>query len=666
MRINTNLTALNTFNSYSAANNKIASSVAKLSSGYAINSAADNAAGLAISEKMRSQIRGLDRASSNSQDAISLVQTGEGALSSAGEILQRMREISVQSASDTNENEIDRDALQSEFSQLQKELNEISKNTSFNKKTLLDGSLAQETAKLSNVSLAQSGLSVELGDAAAGSYNFSVGVQQESAAIAGHASTFTATSSNSTFATSSSVNNSLGESSLANGNYTVKAAYDTDNKQMTFTATGDNGQTFTATLSNSDLASSFGAGAAATLTFKNGSTTAFSFTVTPTATYDTTNASTMGTLASDLSSALKLSATGGVDAQEATYGVYASLTGAESVKLEAGAESVSFGNGVKVNFNKLATSSVSTNNTATLAGAASLTGVSSAAADTDAFTAKLENFKALDTYAGTFGTAGTDKLTAVTTDLTTDNTMTVTIGGKDYTAALTTAQANAALSFANTDVANTTKSLNLTFKDANGVDAFTMDVTTKLTAQDTGSDDATPANDITEASLTASSLTVGLTNAGGHTFDATFGTTASQFDVNDEVGAGLTFQVGANQGDEMTIYIDKMDSNYLGVASADVSTQTGASAAIGVVDKAISKVSSQRSYLGAIQNRLDYKISNLETSSQNLTSAESQIRDVDMAKEMTNFTNANILAKASTAMLAQANALPQNVLSLLG
>lgn len=87
--------------------------------------------------------------------------------------------------------------------------------------------------------------------------------------------------------------------------------------------------------------------------------------------------------------------------------------------------------------------------------------------------------------------------------------------------------------------------------------------------------------------------------------------------------------------------------------------------AITAIDKAISQVSSQRAYLGAIQNRLDHKIANLDTSSANLTSAESQIRDVDMAREMTTFTNANILSQAATAMLAQANSLPQGVLSLL-
>ena len=177
MRINTNTTALNTFNSYTAANNKIASSVAKLSSGYAINSAADDAAGLAISEKMRAQIRGLDTAASNSQDAISLVQTAEGALESADEILQRMREISVQSASDTNEDAIDREALQAEFAQLQAELDEISEDATFNNQNLLDGSLSTTQKSVgSNTSLNGSGMTASVGNANEGMYNFSVEV----------------------------------------------------------------------------------------------------------------------------------------------------------------------------------------------------------------------------------------------------------------------------------------------------------------------------------------------------------------------------------------------------------------------------------------------------------------------------------------------------------
>ena len=109
-----------------------------------------------------------------------------------------------------------------------------------------------------------------------------------------------------------------------------------------------------------------------------------------------------------------------------------------------------------------------------------------------------------------------------------------------------------------------------------------------------------------------------------------------------------------------------MNSSTLGVISSRVSSRDSASKAITETNNAINRVSSQRADLGATQNRLNHKIANLDTSAENLTAAESRIRDVDMAKEMTTFTKNNILAQAATAMLAQANSLPQGVLQLLG
>jgi flagellin len=142
MRINNNMMAINTHRQLSVNNNNSARSVEKLSSGFRINRAGDDAAGLAISEKMRAQIRGLNMASKNSQDAISLVQTAEGALSETHSILQRMRELSVQSSSDTNDASVDRTALNSEFGELINEIDDISAKTKFNGKTLLNGDLA--------------------------------------------------------------------------------------------------------------------------------------------------------------------------------------------------------------------------------------------------------------------------------------------------------------------------------------------------------------------------------------------------------------------------------------------------------------------------------------------------------------------------------------------
>ena len=140
MRINNNLTALNSHRQYGINHAAIAGNVEKLSSGMRVNRAADDAAGLAISEKMRAQIRGLNMASKNTQDAISLVQTAEGGMQTIQDILQRMRELAVQSGSDTNNADLDRDALQAEFDQLMKEIDQITETTEFNERALLDGS----------------------------------------------------------------------------------------------------------------------------------------------------------------------------------------------------------------------------------------------------------------------------------------------------------------------------------------------------------------------------------------------------------------------------------------------------------------------------------------------------------------------------------------------
>jgi flagellin len=150
MRINHNIAALNTYNKLSSASNAQSKSMEKLSSGLRINRAGDDAAGLAISEKMRGQIRGLDQASSNSQDAISMIQTAEGALNETHSILQRMRELSVQSANDTN-TDSDRKNIQDEVDQLGKEIDRIRDTTQFNTKNLLDGSMDKTTTATANI-----------------------------------------------------------------------------------------------------------------------------------------------------------------------------------------------------------------------------------------------------------------------------------------------------------------------------------------------------------------------------------------------------------------------------------------------------------------------------------------------------------------------------------
>lgn len=637
MRINTNLIAMNTFNQYTKNNNTISKSVEKLSSGYAINSAADNAAGLAISEKMRSQIRGLDQASTNSQDAISLVQTAEGSLSESTEILQRMRELSVQSSNDTNQNEVDREALQDEFSQLQNELDDISSNTAFNKKNLLDGSLSATTAKTSSLDLKNSGMSVELGNVAAGSYDFKVATKLESAAVsASSADTFNTVNNSASFNTvSATPGTNITQSSLLNGNYKMSGSYDSVTGSMTITATGDNNQTFHATISKTDLATECAAGTINVTFGTNDDAFHMSFALKST-TLDTTSKSAMDNLAADFSN-VTLSVSGGVDKKDAEYGVYANLTGADSVKLTSGMDSVTFSNGVKVNFDKLSSADVSTNvgyysyavTPATVDIKADLTGSTKA------------NLGGL-----TITTADPTDNKASLTGFTFES---VTKPASDYVVTVKDSAGNsytATLDNTNAEV----HTLNFTSGTSDTTFSMTLDLDGTVSGP---------------ASTVGSTSVASVASTGHYNYETVFGSADSTFNVNTTKNAGLTFQVGANSGDELAINIDKMDATYLGVASLDISTQDGASAAIKTVDKALNTVSSQRAYLGAIENRLDHKIANLNTSSENLTSAESEIRDVDMASEMTKFTNANILSQAATAMLAQANSLPQNVLSLL-
>ena len=137
-------------------------------------------------------------------------------------------------------------------------------------------------------------------------------------------------------------------------------------------------------------------------------------------------------------------------------------------------------------------------------------------------------------------------------------------------------------------------------------------------------------------------------------------------DVNSNLQEkGVTFQIGASASQTLTIGISDMRTAALGLKDVDVSTITGAQAAIEKLDTAIQQVSLERSKLGAYQNRLEHTINNLQVTSENLTSAESRIRDTDMAKEMTEFTKNNILNQSAQAMLSQANQLPQGILQLL-
>jgi flagellin len=501
MRINHNIAALNTYRQLGNANSAQGKSMEKLSSGLRINSAADDAAGLAISEKMRGQIRGLDQASANAQDGISMIQTAEGALSETQDILQRMRELATQAANDTNTT-TDREEIQKEMNQLTSEINRIGNTTEFNTQKLMEGS---KTAA----------------PAAAGEYNLN------------------------------NISASAGVYSIAASSIATGTAYTIDGESAITLTTG------------------------------------------------------AGTVAG-LASAINAHSTLGAKYNAVATGSIVKLTQASG------------------NYTSTAPVSSTLTLSTTQAGAS---GISS----------------------GTFTIDGQN----------------ITLGAASGADGLATATGLQAAIQANTTL-NAKYTVTITGSDV------------KL-AQNTGNYSSTAPT--VGSSLTLSTVATGSNGTGG-----------------------IVFQIGANGGQSMTIEINDMTAtstgkNGLEIASAsgttvqsesgktayyttglvvtngtdntnafkalDISTHDKATAAIDVINDAIENVSGERSKLGAYQNRLEHTINNLGTSSENLTAAESRIRDVDMAKEMMTQTKNSILSQAAQSMLAQANQQPQGVLQLL-
>ena len=456
MRINHNLEALNAYSKLSKNNINVGKSLEKLSSGLRINRAADDAAGLAVSEKMRAQIRGLDQAARNAQDGISLIQTAEGGLNETHSILQRMRELAVQAANDTN-TASDRLEIQKEVDQLAAEITRISSDTEFNTKKLLNGQMGMTLTETANTA--------EL------------------------------------------------RNMLATGSSLVSGAY-----------------TLTLAQSGTDTIGSF------------------------------SNSATGGMVVGDVA------ITAGA---EINYGSY---------RLDVSGYSGGNGN-------------------------ITLTGP-----DGRTTTVSGQNL-ALD----------------------------FSIGGIDFHGlsghAITS---NGTIMF---EVYNNNIQANVTSVPSGG----------------------------TTATMTANTHYTGQTlNVGGFQFSlkTNHGINGTTFvaNVNDH---SIKFQIGANADQNTDLAINDMSASALGVSALNVTNQIGANAAISAIDTAITTVSSERAKLGAMQNRLDHTIANVDATSENLTAAESRIRDVDMAKEMMEYTKSNILSQAATAMLAQANQAPQGVLQLL-
>ncbi len=542
MIVQHNMQAMNANRMLGIVSNQQAKSTEKLSSGYRINRAADDAAGLAISEKMRSQIRGLTQASTNAEDGISMIQTAEGALNESHSILQRMRELAVQAANGT-ETDSDRDNIQDEIEQLQDELDRIAETTEFNTMKLLDG-----TFDGTNTSTTTAGPKYADFNGKLGAFITSdiVGVKvttNTSATVGGESAIWDATGKTLTI-------------SLANNKTYTQADIDgliKNAKQEDFSATN--------TPAN------------VTMKLATGVYTATAGTVTTTA----------GTAA-------------GAKASGSSTITGTSFVGANTIKITSN----KYGNDYNVNIKFLF--------------------------DADAGKEEVE----LSTSPVYDMTA-----TSIAGAMTTNAGYEIHLqSGKEYTSE---------------DIEDLLATAGLNVKvELSGTDAPGTDEPNTLFVTDSSVD-----------------TTVSLKNGTGLGDDDAFLTQANYDSIASS--GGMTLQVGANEGQTMSFNIGNMSASALGVSGNNVrvDAQDRASASIGVIDAAIEKVSKQRSTLGAVQNRLEHTIANLDTAAENLQQAESRVRDVDMAKEMVEYSKYNILSQASQSMLAQANQSTQGVLSLL-
>lgn len=543
MVVQHNLNAINANNKMNINVSGTKKATEKLSSGYQINRAGDNAAGLAISEKMRSQIRGLSQATKNANDGISLIQTAEGGLNETHSILQRMRELAVQSANGTYQDDTDREAIQLEVDALKSEIDRIASSTEYNGMKLLDGSLggSQGTteygAKYGSVSIADTDLK-----GATVTSNIA-GVTITTA--------YTASGKGGENAIWSADGKNLTMNLVSGATYTQK---DIDNLIANATQSKDGGQTQ--------------APAEVSVKLANGVMTASKA--------GATTATTAG-----------LRATGSDDTNILTL----------------------IGDG---------------------------TNGAHGSSDKITFTA--------NTYGKAYDTGMAAKITISTDVAAGKENVEVTKAAKPADAgAATAAEIKLHLS---TGKSYTEKDIENILKEAG------YDYSVKL--EDTKNTDGDADGKI--YFNVKGDAEVAITDGAG----------VGKASVPNN-GKGLTFQIGANgvEDQRVTLNVNDMSSSAIGVANADVSTQDSANAAIDMVDAAVKTVSMQRAGLGALQNRLEYTVNNLTTTNENLTAAESQIRDTDMATEMINYTKNNILQQASQAMLAQANQQPQAILQLL-
>ena len=574
MVVRSNIMAVNSQRQLGMNNNQVSKALEKLSSGYRINRAGDDASGLAISEKMKSQIKGLDTASLNAQDGISLVQTAEGALTEVHNMLNRMTELATRSANGINE-DLNRESLQLEVDKLQEEIDRISQSTNFNGIKLLDGSL--------------------------GGGN-----------VSANGTSFTGANDISKFSSAEVV------TGAASG--------------VSFTAVTSASATETFVIDGQKLEIDWSKGDAKkfleSITSVNGSTTAIATEAGKEWANKLTELFNNQIKEQGLKGSVKITFDGSkfsLKSENKGSDSEFSFSGSTLTEAEKSLGSLLFG------------------------------GSTTAGDPITSIISKAGNEYNGNTIAGgsqfQMDINGTKVTVTVVTQIT--KTSSQTVVNMSTVAANLQTDIQAAVNAYNTAMGLTPG----TYDKASGLTGLTASDFTVEAADDGGflikyngdvEDVKFSFNDIGEKDIAASlGLANGSSMAGGN--------------------RGLILQIGdtADSFNQIAVSVANMSSLGIGVASVDISKREGAASAIDTIRAAIDKVSEQRAVLGATQNRLEYTINNLDTASENLQSANSRIRDTDMAKMMMEYTKVNVLTQSAQAMLAQANQQPQSVLQLL-
>lgn len=582
--INSNISSLSSQRQLVQSGSDMAQAMERLSSGKRINSAADDAAGLAITNRQTAQIKGLDRAVANANDGISLIQTAEGALDESTNILQRMRELSVQSANGIY-SDADRSTLNAEVEQLKAEIDRIAETTSFNGKNILDGSSDKVSLQVGANSNQTIDINLEgFGSRTLGGSSGDI-VGEATAAGLGSLSAFTGADADTTLYV-----NDVALSSLADA-----TAGTTLNDKLASI--------------NADLEGKGAEASALVSTEADQTGNGVLVAGTDTLTLDVVDGegNTQSFVLTGTNSMEEL-----VDKINSDTSVTASLS--DSGKLVLSQENV-----VSITVTDSTTSDAATG---------------FPAAQTDS------NFRLV--FNDTSGTGAGVKIE----------------GGDDTAASAGTMTLVAALGLdvqdnqGNLQGAANTAQAALKEGDLiiNGVE---------IGAVDAGTDAATQATNIINAINKVSDQTGVVAFVGEQTGGIALKSTSGELSI--EYGENAASTIYANTG--------LQERNATGgtgsIASIDISTQAGAQKAIDIVDKALEQVNAQRADLGAVNNRLDFTVNNLMNVSENTSAARSRIQDADFAAETANLSRAQVLQQASQAMLAQANAAPQQVLSLL-